>query len=319
MSKPPVRGFADRCATLSTMYTLLRLRRLGVALIALAVITTACSATESVTITDAAVAAATSTARTDPVDSPLLDSPLPDDPADDPADEEPTDDPADSPLPDDPADDPADEEPTAVPTVRPTTGQAASGENSCRFTFIDDFGDVQIELAFTSSLDRQDDATVEYVVFDGTGAELVRSSTFVEDLMPGEQVRLQVDTVEDEPTVPAARQNITCEFLGLDPFSFGEEPIRPQSGDSCRFLEVDSFGDIQIEVDVASPFDSGVKVAIDFAIRGPGGVRFGDGVGYASLTGADGRITERVDTYTNLPDWVNEASFSCEILAIEEF
>jgi hypothetical protein len=296
------------------MTTLTRTRKLGFFIVAIALAASACSATETVTINEATVARATSTAQRDNASAAT------------PADINAGADPA---TPDDPqeSDDgrtstpdvPRTDEPEGSDSGTTTSDPTPDGDQTCRFDFVDDFGDIQIELIFTNSLPDQDDARASYEVYDGNGALLVESSIFFEELAPSERVRVAEDTLTDEPSDRDASAGITCKLVSIEATPFGLDKVAPSPADNCVFREVDSFGDVQIQINVVNPFTETVELAVDYVLRGPDGVRFGDSVTFTEAVAAGEQSTTEEDTFTDLPDWVPESTFTCAILSIEEF
>ena len=257
-------------------------------LIVVLLLTAACTATEKVTITQAALPRATQ--APEPAIEPTS-----------PPAAEPTIAPA--------------SEPTARERTEPTAISApAAGESRCVYLGPDSFDDMQIELHFTSAVAEQSDVTVAYSVVDADGVALVESSAFVEDLAPGEVLRYAVDTVTD---VPTDSSGITCTVGEVSSADFGfEDFVRSGPDDSCRFVEVDFADDVQIELTFTNPFEDGAAVAVDYALRGADGVRYGDGVAYLDTTAEGEPSTHPADTFRDLPSWISEADFSCDILAI---
>ena len=294
----------------TSLMRFLRFVRALALLLCVAVAASACSATETVTINDATIASATATAQRNaagPTEPPST--------AEAPAPVATTDAAA------------SDGNSTTTTTPTPVTPDASDGNDTsnivggraCSYAGIDSFGDMQIEIAFISPLPEQSDTTVEYEVIARAGAVLASSTHFIEELQPGEAVRVVGDTVTDAPTGSDGASGITCRILEIEPLSFGFNAFEPQPGDSCTFAEVDSFGDIQVQIDVVSPLDDTAELAIDYALRGPDGVRFADDVTFTDSVGAGQLWSGAADTLTEFPDWVNESTFSCEILSIQEF
>ena len=298
----------------TSLMRFLRFVRALALLLCVAVAASACSATETVTINDATIASATATAQRNaagPTDPPSAEG---------------------APAPvatTDAVTSDGNSTTTTTPTPTPTpvasddsdgtgTSNVADGR-ACSYAGVDSFGDMQIEIAFISPLPEQSDATVDYEVIARAGAVLASSTHFIEELQPGEAVRVVVDTVTDAPTGSDGASGITCRILEIEPLSFGFNAFEPQPGDSCTFAEVDSFGDIQVQIDVVSPLDDTAELAIDYALRGPDGVRFADDVTFTDSVGAGQLWSGAADTLTEFPDWVNESTFSCEILSIQEF
>lgn len=284
-----------------------------VALVTIVVaVSTSCVSSATVTLADGAVAEATRTAA--------LATPTPDPNATPPAGTSPGPDPAPT---EDVVGPTATASPRESPAGEPTPAPAAGTENAtdfdtgCRFDSIDSFGDVQIELAFIGDTSRPSDTIVRYDVTDGNGEIFIDSSTLIEDLGPGEAVRMVVDTVENAPNDPAARDGISCRLLGTDAFDFPGPSNEPQAGDACRFDHLDAFDDIQLVVDVANPTDETAELILTIALRGPDGVRFGDAIGFTDTVPPGERVVSEVDSLTEFPSWVDAGSFSCEILAVD--
>ena len=285
-------------------------RVLGLLLVAV-VASASCSATETVTVSDGVIASATVSARAS------VPTPAPPEATPAPPDEVATSEPVETDTRDD--DTPAGtSEPVEADTTGKTGNGGATGDPACTYAGVDSFGDMQIEVVFTHPLDEQGDATVEYEVLDGSGDVLISSFDRIDELKPGEMVRMMIDTVTDEPP-GADAANITCTIGEIEASSFGFETFAPQPGDTCEFVEVDSFGDIQVQIDVVSPLDGEGELAVNFALRGPGGVRFEDDVTFIDSVGAGQQSSTEVDTFTEFPAWVSEATFTCDILSIEEF
>lgn len=295
------------------MTTLTQTRKVGFFIVAIALAASACSATQTVTVNEATVAQATSTAQRDNATAAPADINAGADPAtpDDPQES----DNGRSATPDVPDPD----EPEGSDSGTTTSDPTPERDESCRFDFVDDFGDIQIELIFTNSLQSQDDAWVSYEVYDGNGALLVESAIFFEELAPGERVRVAEDTLADEPTDRGASAGITCKLVGIEATPFGLDKVAPSPADNCVFREVDSFGDVQIQINVVNPFTETVALAVDYVLRGADGVRFGDSVTFTEPVGPGEQSTTEEDTFTDLPDWVTESTFTCAILSIEEF
>lgn len=282
-------------------------RRGGFLLMVLVLGTTACSATESVTINQDAIASATSIAVRNDASSGAQESV-----ETDPEPEAPTAVAA-------PADDATEPAATDDDDPEPTESSTLDPINGCLFSSIDSFGDIQIRLAFTSELTEQEDASATYEVYDGNGELLVESTHFFEELAPGEQVRIAVDTLTEEPTDRGARSGITCALIAVEPTPVGFESFAPGPSDSCRFVEIDGFGDIQIELSVVSPLTTSSELAVDYALRGPNGIRFADGVNFTVEVGPGETSITPTDTFAGLPEWVTESDFSCEILSVQGF
>jgi len=211
-----------------------------------------------------------------------------------------------------------DSQASATPTPEQPTGPVAPiGETACRYLGVDDFGDMQIELQFTNPLPQQADAVVFYAVRDADDAVLIASERLIEDLSPNEAIRIATDTVTEPPVDDS---NVTCTVGDVLSKDVGQvAPYRADSNASCRFIEIDAAGDIQVAFEFVNPVEEGTAIAVDYALRGPNGVRFQDGVTYFESVTVGDVIVEREDTLTGFPEWVTEADFSCEIVAIQRF
>jgi len=296
----------------TSLMRFLRFVRALALLLCVVVAASACSATETVTINDATIANATATAQRN---------------AAGPTEPTPTVESTTAVATTDAAASDGNRATTTTPTPTPVASDDSDGTGTsnvadgraCSYAGVDSFGDMQIEIAFISPLPEQSDATVDYEVIARGGAVLASSTHFIEELQSGEAVRVTVDTVTDAPTGSDGASGITCRILEIEPLLFGFNAFEPQPGDSCTFAEVDSFGDIQVQIDVVSPLDDTAELAIDYALRGPDGVRFADDVTFTDSVGAGQLWSGAADTLTEFPDWVNESTFSCEILSIQEF
>jgi len=295
------------------MTTLTRTHQIGFFLVAIALAASACSATETVTLSEGTIARATSTAQRE-IASAAPAAPVDINAGADPATagdpQESNDGQNDTADVPDPAE-PDTDEPEGSNSDSTASNPAPDGDQTCRFDFVDDFGDIQIELIFTNSLPDQDDARANYEVYDGNGGLLVESSIFFEELAPGERVRVLEDTLTDEPADRRASAGITCRLVGIEAAPFGLNKVDPSPADNCVFREVDSFGDL--------PFTETVELAVDYVLRGPDDVRFGDNVTFTEAVAPGAQSSTEEDTFTDLPDWVTESAFSCAILSIAEF
>ena len=60
-------------------------------------------------------------------------------------------------------------------------------------------------------------------------------------------------------------------------------------------------------------------LGVVYALRGPDRVRFGSGTAFIESVAPGEVVRFEADTLTNLPGWVTEFEFTCEILGIEDF
>lgn len=210
-------------------------------------------------------------------------------------------------------------------TVTPTTDAPATttpptdpGEATCRSLGVDTFGDVQVELTFTNPLGDVDDLQVAYALADRNGVRFGDSTAYVERAAANERFRISDDSLEDLPP-DVDEDEVTCTILVIEEgFGFGDtEP--PGADAACEFIEIDSFDDIQIRVSATSPFGETVDIEIIAALRGPDGVRFGTTSAFANRVAPGESVRISHDTITELPDWVNEDEFTCEVIGISSF
>jgi hypothetical protein len=102
-----------------------------------------------------------------------------------------------------------------------------------------------------------------------------------------------------------------------DPVSTTTPPV-PSDGPTCRFVELDSFDDIQIEVEFSNPLGAVGSLMITYALADGGGTRFTTGTSFVDFPRADERFRISQDTLTSLPNSVTDDDVSCEVVDIEE-
>lgn len=191
---------------------------------------------------------------------------------------------------------------------------AASGEQSCNYLGTDSWGDMQIEAVFTSGFGDVADTTVRYSMIDASGVAVHDSSATVAQVAPGENLRWHIDTLY-EPT--DSDTGYTCRIDALTPSRADSNLVPPSGSDGCRFVELDNWADIQIELQFSSPFDT--ETYVSYALRSGDGVRFGSGYVSAEAVTAGTLVVLEEDTITDVPEWLNESDITCEILGITEF
>lgn len=259
-----------------------------------------CSATADVTLDSDAVAAATATAGSTAQGS-LLPDGEPDAGASEPADSTSGESTA--------AEDPTD--------LTPDPG--FSEDRFCRYAGVDDFRDMLVEISIVIDGGASGDLRQQYALFDPDGTVLVEGEHILENVQPGERVRLVVDTLTEEPA--GIGNNARCELVGpAEPWPTDSTLQGPSDADVCRFGSVDNFDDIQVELEAVNPFADQVELIIEYALRGPEGVRFANGVAFSGAILEPGEaVLLPVDTLSEFPSWADQSSFSCEILAIGRF
>ena len=208
-------------------------------------------------------------------------------------------------------------------TEIPSTTEAAAttvplddSEPTCGYLGTDSFNDIQVELLLTNRLGAVPALDVTIALKGGDGVRFLTDTQFVQYPLPEERFRLEVDTVTELPA-GVDEATISCEVLAVEE-GFGDLPELPGPGDVCEFVEIDDFGDIQIEITATSPFTTTGDLFVHYALRGPGGVRFSDSSALVDLVGAGETIRVSEDTVTEPPSWVGD-EISCDILGFEAF
>ncbi len=189
----------------------------------------------------------------------------------------------------------------------------------CTYLGPDDFGDMHVDLSFTNEFSAPSDIRITYGILDSDGIRFHTDDKLIEVALPGERMHINVDTLDEEPASVSGDDGITCEILEIAESNFGSPPELPDPDDnSCRFVEVDSFGDIQVEIEVQNPFDETADLFIEYALYADM-VRFDDGFAAIDFVGAGERLREQDDSLTGLPDWASAgANVTCQILAISQ-
>ena len=175
---------------------------------------------------------------------------------------------------------------------------------------------MQVEVAFTNPLGDVPAVELTYALLDVGGVRFYTGTESANFVAANERFRVESDTVTELP--PSIDQSgVSCEVLAVDEgFSFGSA-TDPAASDACQFVEIDSFGDIQIELSVSSPFSETENLRIHYALRGPEGVRFGESSESVDLVAPGEAVRVSVDTVTSPPDWAPGDSITCSVLALE--
>jgi len=224
--------------------------------------------------------------------------------------EEPTAEPTEAPV-EEPTETPA-EEPTAEPT-EPT----AVPDDGCRYLGVDSFGDMQVEMTATSPFDEMTDLAIDYALADGDGVRFATSFTSVEDVRPGETVQIPTDSLESLPG-DVDESQIDCSILSIEDFGFGS-PTAAAPSDSCEYVGVDNFDDMQVRIDVVSPFDDVADLIITIGVYNSDGIRFATPVEFIDLVEPGEAIRADVDTLDSIPSGVEPDGISCEVLSFDQF
>lgn len=175
---------------------------------------------------------------------------------------------------------------------------------------------MQVELSFTNPLGDLRSLEVSYALLGADDVRFLTESALVDLPAADERFQLDDDTVEPVPSGVDESQ-IGCSILDIaEGFSFGD--VRePGAADVCEFSSVDSFGDVQVELTVTSPFSDSTNIQITYALRGPGGVRFAADFAFIDVVGAGETIRSNEDSGTEVPDWMSPEDVTCDILGIE--
>jgi hypothetical protein len=202
------------------------------------------------------------------------------------------------------------------PTTEPpaTTLPLDDAEPTCGYVGTDDFDDIQVELLLTNPLGAVPSLDVTLTLEGGDDVRFATASESIRFPLAEERFRIEADTFTKLPS-GIDEAAITCNVLAIDE-GFGDMPALPGPGDVCEFVEIDDFGDIQVELDVTSPFTTTEDIDIHYALRGPGDVRFADSFASVEFVGAGATIRVSEDTVTDPPSWVG-TDITCGILGFE--
>lgn len=202
-------------------------------------------------------------------------------------------------------------------TSEPPGSDAQPTEPQCAYLGVDDFGDMQVEVAFTNPLGAVPALEITYALLDGTGIRFHTGSETFDFVAADESFRAQSDTVTNPPP-DLDEVAVACRVLAIEEGSSFREGSAPSPSDTCTLVEVDDFGDIQIEMMVTSPLPDTATIRAHYALRGSDGQRFGTGSESVEFVASGETIRIPVDTLTDQPAWITDSEIVCEILLIEE-
>ncbi|MEQ8840672.1 MAG: hypothetical protein RIB98_06800 [Acidimicrobiales bacterium] len=197
-----------------------------------------------------------------------------------------------------------------------TTSGAGPGADTCTYAGLDDFEDIQLELVFTSPFDA--DLLVTMGLIGGDGIRFMTSNAYIEAASAGEQFRLEHDTIDELPA-GVSPDDIECQVLEIESNDFGDPDPGPASGDTCVVNGVDSFGDIQVVITVANPFDETTDLSIDYALRDADGARRKTLFTTADVVAPGESVRVDADTVTDPIPGTDTDTLTCDILAIGDF
>jgi hypothetical protein len=217
------------------------------------------------------------------------------------------------------ADRQGDEEAGSTTSATPSPTQESrelSASDSCRFARLDSFDDVQVEVVYTSTFGSTVDLMIDYALRDRDGVRIMTGNESVERVAPGETVLVESDTFTDAPAGLKLAAT-SCEILDVDEITFGDplEPAGPE--DTCTYLGVDSFDDMQLQVTFVSPFSQRTDIFVKTVVRDGDGVRrlTASALVETVLPGETVRVD--VDTVNDRPAGVGDDELSCEVLGFE--
>ncbi len=223
---------------------------------------------------------------------------------------EPTDEPTEA-----PAEEPTDE-PAEAPAEKPAEPVAVP-DDGCRYVGVDDFGDMQVEMTATSPFDDIADLAIDFALADGDGVRFATAFTSIDDVRPGETVRIPTDTLEPLPG-DVDESQIDCSVLSIEDFGFGTR-TSPAPSDSCEYLGLDDFDDMQVRIDVVNPFNDTADLIVTIGMYDQDGFRFATPVEFIDQAQPGEAIRSDVDTITSTPPNVNPTGINCEILSFDQF
>jgi hypothetical protein len=187
----------------------------------------------------------------------------------------------------------------------------------CRVVGLTDFGDVAVELSFTSSAQDVLDATAIMGLYLD-GARIATVTSFVDRLLPAESVALLVDTFE-VPAPGVSSEDLDCVLLGVTHDGFAQDWSPPVASDTCIVTGADSFGDVQVELVVTNPFPEPIELDVLYAIRDPDGARVYSVYALTGSAEVGQTIIVDHDSFSAVPVGLSAFDVSCEVLGILRF
>lgn len=209
----------------------------------------------------------------------------------------------------------------AQATTIPAEEAAEAAEATCAYTGTDpDFGDMQVELAFTNPLGQVPGLEVTYALLDGEGGTRFFTGTaggldleFIQFPAADEQFRLSIDTSEDLP--PAIEETtIGCTVLAIEESLDIGGYQRATDADTCEVLGTDSSGNIQVDMSVISPYGETTTVQTWWALQAPGPVRFETETEVVDLVGAGETFRISPEFGTEKPEWIGDGEVTCSVV-----
>jgi hypothetical protein len=127
------------------------------------------------------------------------------------------------------------------------------------------------------------------------------------------------DTTTTEPDATTTTTTTEPDTTTTEPDTTttdGAEP--PALDEGCEFVEVDDFGDIQVELTFENPLGEVGSLQVTYALLDGDGARFGTAPELVPAPRDGERFRLGSDSLTEVPDGVDPGDVACEILEIEE-
>ncbi len=204
----------------------------------------------------------------------------------------------------------------AETTVAPTTEVVSAdlGDATCRYLGVDDFEDMQVELAFTNPVGDVLQLDVTYTLVDAAGVEIVTNTEIESPALADEQFRIVADTLDPRP--PGLDDaDISCRVEAIEEQFSAASAVAPTPDDTCVVVATEE--SVQVNLAVANPFGGANEARIRYGVRGDD-VRFGAssaGVEFSG-PGASAELTD--DSFIGVPEWAAGSDVTCDVLWIED-
>lgn len=175
-----------------------------------------------------------------------------------------------------------------------------------------DDGAVVTEPMTTDDLDPPDQGDSEQDATDSTGAPDIPETTTTETTAA---TQTTTETTVETPVETTVETTSPPEASVPVPTTVSPDP---PDGPTCRFIELDTFDDIQIELAFTNPLGAVESLVVTYGLNDGGGTQFTTGSSFVDFPGTEERFRISQDTMTGLPSSVTEQDVSCDVLDIEE-
>ena len=141
---------------------------------------------------------------------------------------------------------------------------------------------------------------------------------------PGAPDTPETTITEPTPETTTATETTTETTVGTTSPPESSVPVPttvspdPSDGPTCRFIELDTFDDIQIELVFTNPLGAVESLVVTYGLNDGAGTQFTTGSSFVDFPGTEERFRISQDTMTGLPNSVTEQDVSCDVLDIEE-